>query len=300
MSRSFIYWLLLGLWFIAGWWLCRKYICGASTVAAATPAVVPAEEDTYREQLQISDGATFSAAAPGSSIRFLTSNFDNLPYASTVTASLQSTADYLKSNPERSLIITGLYKDSESYSGALPNLGIARATTIKNILAGMGAPTSQMDVRGELSAGLFNKVDTLINTVNFGFSATANADARLESIRERLLGKPLTLYFDTNSDQVSLSAQQRQDFADLAYYLDNVDAANLSVGGHTDDRGDERYNQRLSRNRAEFIANYIVRNAGISADRLSSRGFGEAQPVASNETSEGRSQNRRVEVTLQQ
>lgn len=299
MSRSLIYWLLLGLWFILGWWLCRNYICGAS-VAAATPAVVPEAVDTYTERLDIKDGALFATAASNGNIRFLNSSFNNLPNAEAVQTSLQSTADYLKANPERSLLITGHYMDSESYTGALPNLGIARATSIKNILAGMGAPTNQMDVRGEMRGSITNSTDTLINSVGFAFAALANADDRLQAISDRLLGKPLTLYFETNADNLSLSSQQRQDFADLAYYLDNVAAANLSVGGHTDDRGEARYNTRLSRNRAEFIVNYIVQNAGINAQRLSSQGFGEDRPVESNDTSEGRAKNRRVEVTLQQ
>lgn len=300
MSRSLIYWLLLGLWFILGWWLCQKYICGNSTVAAASPAVIPEATDTYQERLNIADGAAFSTAVDNRNVRFLNSNFDLLPNTTEVTSSLQSTADYLKGNPERSLLITGHYLDSETYTGALPNLGIARATSIKNALVAMGAPASQMSLRGVLQGSIANSADTLINSAVFAFTTAENPDARLQLIRERLLGKPLTLYFETNSDNVGLSEQQRQDFADLAYYLDNVSAANLAVGGHTDDRGEERYNVRLSRSRAEFIMNYVVRNAGINADRLSSNGFGEAQPVASNDTPEGRAQNRRVEVILQE
>lgn len=69
----------------------------------------------------------------------------------------------------------------------------------------------------------------------------------------------------------------------------------VSVEGHTDAIGSEAYNQRLSERRAQAVADYLVAR-GIEQTRLSVKGFGETQPVASNETAEGRAQNRRVEL----
>ncbi|WP_295799584.1 OmpA family protein [uncultured Microbulbifer sp.] len=69
----------------------------------------------------------------------------------------------------------------------------------------------------------------------------------------------------------------------------------VEVAGHTDSQGNDAYNMRLSRQRAESVRSYLVRG-GIDANRISARGYGETQPVASNATDAGRAQNRRVEM----
>ena len=71
----------------------------------------------------------------------------------------------------------------------------------------------------------------------------------------------------------------------------------VMVDGHTDAIGSDEYNLRLSLRRAQAVLDYLVRH-GIERDRLESRGFGESRPVASNETEEGRAQNRRVELRV--
>ena len=71
----------------------------------------------------------------------------------------------------------------------------------------------------------------------------------------------------------------------------------LEVEGHTDAVGSDEYNQQLSEKRAVVVRDYLVQQ-GIPADTIVSRGMGKTQPVASNDTSEGRQQNRRVELVL--
>jgi outer membrane protein OmpA-like peptidoglycan-associated protein len=71
----------------------------------------------------------------------------------------------------------------------------------------------------------------------------------------------------------------------------------VAVGGHTDGRGTDEYNQGLSVRRAKAVADYMVAG-GIARERLQVEGFGEAQPVASNDTDDGRAQNRRVELNI--
>jgi len=71
----------------------------------------------------------------------------------------------------------------------------------------------------------------------------------------------------------------------------------IVIEGHTDWTGPEEYNQNLSENRAEAVKNYMVEN-GIEEERLSVVGYGETQPVAPNDTRDGRSRNRRVEMKV--
>jgi outer membrane protein OmpA-like peptidoglycan-associated protein len=71
----------------------------------------------------------------------------------------------------------------------------------------------------------------------------------------------------------------------------------LSVEGHTDSVGSDQYNQDLSEHRAESVRDYFVQQ-GISAGAIEARGFGKTEPIASNDSAEGRQQNRRVELVL--
>jgi len=72
----------------------------------------------------------------------------------------------------------------------------------------------------------------------------------------------------------------------------------IIIEGHTDSMGDETYNQELSLSRAKAVTAYLIANMGISEDRISYTGYGESKPVASNDTKEGRSLNRRIDVVL--
>ena len=72
---------------------------------------------------------------------------------------------------------------------------------------------------------------------------------------------------------------------------------NILVEGHTDSAGPEEYNWDLSRRRAESVTNYLV-NKGIDKSRFTTKWYGETQPKATNETAEGKAQNRRVELAI--
>jgi OOP family OmpA-OmpF porin len=78
---------------------------------------------------------------------------------------------------------------------------------------------------------------------------------------------------------------------------DNPDLR-VVVEGHTDSVGSDAYNQRLSERRAEAVKRYLVAQ-GIEASRLSTHGYGESKPAASNDTAEGRARNRRVEIVAE-
>lgn len=79
--------------------------------------------------------------------------------------------------------------------------------------------------------------------------------------------------------------------------LENPRIERVRIEGHTDDRGGDDYNQRLSEKRAAAIMRYLV-EAGIPADKLEAVGYGETRPIDSNKTEDGRERNRRVEFTI--
>lgn len=103
------------------------------------------------------------------------------------------------------------------------------------------------------------------------------------------------LLYDFDSDAVKPTAQEN--LRSLAQSLDKYPGTNLLIVGHTDSVGDEGYNQGLSERRARAAANYLV-SQGVAAARIGTRGLGESEPVASNDSDAGRAQNRRVEVAI--
>ncbi len=73
--------------------------------------------------------------------------------------------------------------------------------------------------------------------------------------------------------------------------------SNFTIDGHTDSDGSAKLNQGLSESRAKAVLDYIV-SRGVATERLTSRGFGEDTPIASNRTRAGKAKNRRVEINL--
>jgi outer membrane protein OmpA-like peptidoglycan-associated protein len=103
------------------------------------------------------------------------------------------------------------------------------------------------------------------------------------------------LLFDVNSS--TLKAEGRQNIAQLAEVLRKYDDTEVLVEGHTDNTGDDEYNQQLSIKRAESVAN-MVKQQAIKGSRITTVGYGETQPLQPNETAEGRAQNRRVDIAI--
>lgn len=110
-----------------------------------------------------------------------------------------------------------------------------------------------------------------------------------------LLQMPSSITFDTNS--YMLLPQFRPTLDQVAQTISQYRQTYVDVYGHTDSTGTDAINMPLSENRARSVADYLSSHGVIPA-RISIRGFGSSQPVASNDTPEGRAQNRRVEIRL--
>jgi OOP family OmpA-OmpF porin len=106
----------------------------------------------------------------------------------------------------------------------------------------------------------------------------------------------LQINFGTNKDAVTPFHQS--EMVEAVKFINQYPGHKIEVEGHTDSVGDAGYNQGLSARRAENVRMTLVDKYGVAADRISARGFGEEKPLASNDTVEGRQQNRRVEVEI--
>ncbi|MGF1638381.1 MAG: OmpA family protein [Cyclobacteriaceae bacterium] len=103
------------------------------------------------------------------------------------------------------------------------------------------------------------------------------------------------ILFDVNKHD--LKSASRQNLTNLAATLNKYEDTEILIEGHTDSTGGDELNQRLSERRAGSVAEFL-RGQSVSGMRMRTIGYGKDQPIASNETLEGRAQNRRVEVAI--
>ncbi|NIP82466.1 MAG: OmpA family protein [Gemmatimonadetes bacterium] len=115
------------------------------------------------------------------------------------------------------------------------------------------------------------------------------------------VGEGIVVTFDTgilfDFDSSALRQQARANLQELAENLREYERTDVLILGHTDATGSDAYNQQLSERRAQSAAGYLEQ-LGVAPSRVSTRGMGENDPVATNDTAEGRQLNRRVEVVI--
>jgi len=102
--------------------------------------------------------------------------------------------------------------------------------------------------------------------------------------------------FDVNKYDVRVHPEAEEVLKNLAIVLKEMDVKNFEIDGHTDSDGSDEYNQVLSEKRANSVKNFLV-SQGVTAE-ITTKGYGESKPVASNDTAEGKQKNRRVEIII--
>ncbi len=156
----------------------------------------------------------------------------------------------------------------------------------KRALVGAGAGA----LAGTAVGAYMDKQEALLRQqlANSGVSVTRMGD-------DLVLNMPGNITFDVNKSLLRTDFFEVLDSVSLA--LQEFDRTLVDVTGHTDSTGSLDYNMTLSEERAISVATYL-RLQGVDANRMHTQGAGPQYPVASNATSEGRSQNRRVELVL--
>ena len=117
----------------------------------------------------------------------------------------------------------------------------------------------------------------------------------LEPVRVGAEMNLYNIYFET--DSFTILPESEPELQRLCNFLTNNIGLNVEIQGHTDSSGSFEKNQKLSEQRAQSVVNYLV-DSGIEKERLSAKGFGDTVPVKSNETVEGRRQNRRTTIKI--
>ncbi len=123
----------------------------------------------------------------------------------------------------------------------------------------------------------------------------------IEGAKVERVGEGIKITFDSGIlfavDQATLQAAAKQNLTQLAAILNKYADTEILIEGHTDATGSDDYNLTLSQKRAQAVASYLATER-VDATRFTIMGYGESQPVADNETVEGRQANRRVDLAI--
>jgi len=185
-----------------------------------------------------------------------------------------------------------------SMSNTKKGAGIGAATggTIGAII---GHQTGNTAVGAIIGAAVGGAAGAYIG--NYMDKQAAEIQRDLEGAKVERVGEGIKITFDSgilfDVNKAELKQASRDDLTRLAGILNKYPDTNILLEGHTDATGTEEWNLELSRLRAQSVANYLA-GQQVMETRFTTMGYGEAQPIATNDTTDGRQANRRVEVAI--
>jgi outer membrane protein OmpA-like peptidoglycan-associated protein len=176
-------------------------------------------------------------------------------------------------------------------------IGAATGATVGGVVGRVAGSTTRGAIIGAVVGGAAGAV--------IGREMDQKAEqleTELENAEVERVGEGILVTFDSgilfDFDSSVLRAEARQNLAELARTLGDMSGdVELLIAGHTDSVGTDDYNFRLSERRAQAAADYLM-TRGIPPARIFISGLGETEPVATNDTDQGRQLNRRVEVAI--
>ena len=187
----------------------------------------------------------------------------------------------------------------------VPACNTSRATKGAVIGAGAGAAAGAILAKNNKAAAMIfgaavgGVAGALIGDYMDKQAAKIRED--LEGAKVERVGEGILITFDSgilfDIDSYALKPATQTNAKKLAGTLNKYDDTEVNVLGHTDNTGTDKYNLSLSKKRATAVKDYLVAQ-DVASSRMSTQGYGETDPIATNETVEGRQLNRRVEIVI--
>lgn len=276
--------LLWLIWSAASAFMFHKF-CGSST-----PEVV----EDIKDPTEINVGEN-SEIVSNVKTSFNESEFQFSSLSKDLSNRIDAYLNELKSSSKKNIIITALYGANEKNTGIFTDLGLARANNIKQLFVQQGIDASRIGIK---SKKVNSDKKEEFTKLEFNYTDKIERDGSLEDYKVLFEHEPIILYFRSKSDKLDLSSDQREAFKDLLGYMDLDPLVKIKVSGHTDATGERGPNLKLSEKRALQVRNILISN-GMNPSRMIVKGYGPDRALATNKTAEGRSKNRRVEITVQ-
>ncbi|MDX1407301.1 MAG: OmpA family protein [Saprospiraceae bacterium] len=267
--RFVLYSVFLAFWFLMWWWTYTCHIkmsCCPEGISSTSTTLIEVDRDDPRPVV-----FRWSEAQP-----VATPAFEGLKDS---LASVLSDGQILE--------ITGLYYRDESPASDDADLGLARAEAVRDILAGV-VPPERMVVKSEVA--------DLSGDVRDRFFSAVRYRARINNEHVQEVDDRALIYFPFNSTKPEFSPEIHTYLDAVADRLAQTDEQVL-LTGHTDDEGSNNSNYYLGHWRASAVRDALVEK-GLESARITVESKGELEPIAGNNTKEGRERNRRVELQL--
>lgn len=192
-------------------------------------------------------------------------------------------------NTEESILeVVGQYYGGEVNGSNYGNLGLARANEVKALLSEKIQGT-KIQISSEMVEFDGNRLEGYFKGVKFKILDGNKVLFKIEELDDKIV-----VYFPYDSSNPEMNPNIFDYVVKLAKQLDMMDQF-VIITGHTDSKGEEAYNEKLGLERAYSIAN-ILYNQDLDSARITVNSRGELEPLAENETEEGRKKNRRIEL----
>jgi len=181
-----------------------------------TGVVTPEVKEATINLFTITDANSKLQFKAADNFNFKTSSFSFLDSLSPdLDNQLSKLSKYVIENPNKRIDVIGLYTKDEENTSAFPDLGLARANSIKNYLNTKAVPSRLINMSSELRDNIYPDANGLLSgPVNFSISTVDEGDTsakdNLKTLGEEIKANPLTLYFKTGAATINLTAEQRQ------------------------------------------------------------------------------------------
>ena len=188
------------------------------------------------------------------------------------------------------LSCTAIQNSNKTQRGA--GIGAATGALVGGLIGGdIGGALIGAAIGGGAGALIGNQMDKQADKI----------EAAVPGAEVKRVGEGIQIIFDDKSgvnfafDSADLTAEAKKNLDAVAEVFIEFPDTELMIEGHTDSTGDDNYNMKLSKRRADAVANYL-KSKGVTSNRFKVEAFGETRPRFENDTKEGQSKNRRVEI----
>jgi outer membrane protein OmpA-like peptidoglycan-associated protein len=230
-----------------------------------------------------------------------------MPLSKTMKEQVATVAQYLQEHPDRQLKITGYNHPDETHYGALANLGLARANTVRNLFLEAGAPAFQLIIDGiaeerlaVLPSELYDKF--LPNALGFRFDALSKQrvnkwEQKVKRTEEALKKRGVFRFKDFGVEEAKIVVDDELKIYlnELILYLGSRPKSMVYIVGHSNQLATKEESALKGKERADYVRNFLIEQ-GIAPARIKATTAGDSHPLGKRETRYGQQINRRVDV----
>lgn len=266
------------------------------TYTGSTPVVLKSGSNgNYETRIPEIDQYKVAASAPGFLPREISVSVPTLAGDTTLTT------DVLLTPVAKKLLVTGTVLDKKTQNPVKSVVEFQPRADRKNVTkveADAGTFSQEVPRLGwyiltASAEGYINSTDSV--QLESEELSPVTKDLYLQPIEVGLTVRLKNIYFDF--DKTTLKSESYVELNKVVDFLKANPHVEIEISGHTDSKGSDEYNANLSQGRSQSVVDYLV-SQGIDRARLSAHGYGESKPIDTNETEEGRANNRRVEFTV--